>query len=74
MQQMKKPKTYLLESKVWDILWFAPSLMNVGFVSGRLFRQGRLDYVLLDYVYSSIGRTELSPFLGGGDLIKVGGE
>ena len=25
--------------------------MNVGFVSGRLFRQGRLDYVLLDYVY-----------------------
>ena len=72
MQQMKKPKTYLLEGKVWDILWFAPSLMNVGFVSGRLFRQGRLDYVLLDYVYSSIGRTELSPFLGG-NLIKVGG-
>ena len=25
--------------------------MNVGFVLGRLFRQGRLDYVLLDYVY-----------------------
>ena len=35
--------------------------MNVGFVSGRLLRQGRLDYVLLDYVYfeleNSLGKT-----------------
>ena len=25
--------------------------MNVDFMAGLLFRQGRLDYVLLDYVY-----------------------